>query len=105
MKKRYLLSAIGASAAGYLLINKKNRQKLKTDLKSLLKSVKNTNEFSLGSTLEDDGRPDQPNNQDLEQLQVAKVVFAVSPFGVIYYNVVKENFSVKIYYNYQKKIT
>src|SRR5699024_1625761 len=95
MKKRYLLSAIGASAAGYLLINKKNRQKLKTNLKSLLKSVKNTNEFSLGSTLEDAGRTDQTNNQDLAQLQNAKMVSEGSQFGVNYYNEVKENIAVK----------
>src|SRR5699024_629782 len=95
MKKRYLLSAIGASAAGYLLINKKNRQKLKTNLKSLLKSVKNTNDFRLGSTLEDAGRPDQTNNQDLAQLQNAKMVSEGSQVGVNYYNEVKENLAVK----------
>lgn len=95
MKKRYIVSAvggaIGASAAGYLFMNKEGREKLKDNVKSLSNKVKDSKDATFDTTLEDAGRPDQTNNKDLAQFENAKMVSEGSQFGVNYYNEVKAN--------------
>ncbi|WP_246202543.1 hypothetical protein [Virgibacillus doumboii] len=91
MKKRYLASAvgaIGAGAAGYLLRNEGNRNKLKEKAQLAVDKMKNSNQEN--STFEDAGVPDQAPNKDAAQLENSKMVSEGSQFGVKYYNEVKE---------------
>ncbi|ASN05891.1 hypothetical protein [Virgibacillus necropolis] len=90
MKKRYLLSgvgAVGASVAGFVLKDKDKRDKLKTTVKNTTSKIKNRNKET---TLDDAGIPDQVENNDRSQLENAKMVSEGSQFGVNYYNEIKE---------------
>ncbi|WP_404452467.1 hypothetical protein LG329_19085 [Virgibacillus necropolis] len=90
MKKRYLLSgvgAVGAGVAGFVLKDKDKRDKLKTTVKNTTSKFKNLNKET---TLDDAGIPDQVENKDRAQLENAKMVSEGSQFGVNYYNEVKE---------------
>ncbi|WP_430786186.1 hypothetical protein VBD025_13145 [Virgibacillus flavescens] len=90
MKKRYLLSgvgAVGAGVAGFVLKDKDNRDKLKTSVKNTTSKIKNMNKES---TLDDAGVPDQVENKEPSQLENSKMVSEGSQFGVNYYNEVKE---------------
>ncbi|BAC13382.1 hypothetical protein ACFQ4N_10520 [Oceanobacillus iheyensis] len=81
MKKRYVLSAVGAVGAGiasYYLVDSNNRQKLKDMAKN---SAKNVNRV-----FENAGVPDQSSEQELDQLENSKMVSEGSQFGVQYYN-------------------
>src|SRR5690625_6882441 len=70
MKKRYILSAVGAIGAGYLLTNKEKREKLKDNVKFYAKKFQNNNtDDFFNTTLEDAGRPDQTTNRDLAQFE------------------------------------
>lgn len=80
MKKRYIVSAIGAVggaiAAGYLYRN----------------NNKHGNDASnIEAMLEDAGIPDQSRKMNMEQLENAKMVSEGSQFGVQYYNDYREN--------------
>jgi hypothetical protein len=89
MKKRYIISALGAAGvgtAGYLLKDKENRDKLLETAKSVTEMLKNDEQIS---TLDEAGIPDQTDNQDLEQFENAKMVSEGSQFGVDYYNKAK----------------
>lgn len=96
MKKRYILSAVGAIGAGYLLANKENREKLKHNVKFYAKRLQNNNtDDFFDTTLEDAGRPDQTDNNELAQFENAKMVSEGSQFGVNYYNEVKAKVDAK----------
>ncbi|MEW9677852.1 hypothetical protein ABRT01_17080 [Lentibacillus sp. L22] len=89
MKKRYIISAIGAAAgagtAGYLLMDKDKRAKIQDKAKTMVETFKNDDV----STLDEAGIPDQTAKKDLAQLENAKMVSEGSQFGVNYYNEVK----------------
>lgn len=90
MKKRYLLSgvgAVGAGVAGLVLKDKDKRDKLKTTVKNTSLKIKNRNKET---TLDDAGIPDQVENKDRSQFENAKMVSEGSQFGVNYYNEVKD---------------
>jgi hypothetical protein len=95
MRKRYILSAvgaagaIGATAAGYFLKDKENREKVIEKAKSVQEKVKSYTNGS-DSTFEDAGVPDQSEDKDLAQLENAKMVSEGSQFGVQYYNEYKD---------------
>src|SRR5690625_4538863 len=96
MKKRYILSAVGAIGVGYLLTNKEKREKLKDNVKFYAKKSQNNNtDDFLNTTQEDAGAPDQTTNKDLAQFEKAKMVSEGSKFGVNYYNDVKDNIEAK----------
>lgn len=92
MKKGYLYSAgaagvIGATMAGYFLKNKDNRQKVKDKITNYQNGIR--------TTFEDAGVPDQSENQDLAQLENAKMVSEGSQFGVQYYTEHKDNNTIE----------
>ncbi|GGB44828.1 hypothetical protein F3157_06875 [Virgibacillus dakarensis] len=90
MKKRYIVSALGAAGigtAGFLLKDKDKREKLMEKAKSVSGMFKNEGK---DSALDDAGIPDQTDNQDLAQFENAKMVSEGSQFGVQYYNEAKE---------------
>ncbi|OZU90447.1 hypothetical protein CIL03_04685 [Virgibacillus indicus] len=93
MKKRYIVSAVGAAGAtaatGYFMKNKDNREKVKEKVKTATNKVKNYGN-GLSKTFEDAGKPDQSSEKDLAQLENAKMVSEGSQFGVQYYNENKE---------------
>ncbi|MUK89571.1 hypothetical protein GMD78_14480 [Ornithinibacillus sp. L9] len=76
MKKRYVISALGA--AGFLLSNKNVRQKLR--------QVFNDDEAIESSTILNAGIPDQISSENEAQLDNAKMVSEGSSYGVHYYN-------------------
>ncbi|WP_424474999.1 hypothetical protein [Oceanobacillus kimchii] len=81
MKKRYVLSAVGAVGAGiasYYLVDSNNRYKLKKIAKNSAKKV--------NRVFENAGVPDQSPEQELDQLENSKMVSEGSQFGVQYYN-------------------
>ncbi|MFS0751973.1 hypothetical protein [Oceanobacillus sp. 1P07AA] len=81
MKKRYVVSAVGAVGAGiasYYLMDSNSRYKLKKMAKSSAKKV--------NRVFENAGVPDQSDEQELDQLENAKMVSEGSQFGVQYYN-------------------
>ncbi|MFC4025428.1 hypothetical protein ACFOUV_16695 [Oceanobacillus longus] len=86
MKKRYLLSAVGAmgaSVAGYYLKDEKNRNKIKEVSNGLVGKIKGNTD----STFENAGVPDQSSETgDIAQLENSKMVSEGSQFGVQYYN-------------------
>lgn len=85
LRKRYLLAAAGLGAVvGYVLMNEENRKNLIEKINLL---INNKNTYSK---IEDVGMPDQINNNELEQLEKAKMVSEGSQYGVQYYNEVKE---------------
>ncbi|ASK63621.1 hypothetical protein CFK37_16375 [Virgibacillus phasianinus] len=91
MKKRYLLSgigAIGAGVAGVVLKDKNKREKLKLTIENTTTKIKNMNK-EKETTLEDAGIPDQVEDKDQAQLENSKMVSEGSQFGVNYYNEVK----------------
>ncbi|GAB3800005.1 hypothetical protein [Virgibacillus kimchii] len=96
MRKRYIFSAvgaagaIGATAAGYYLKDKENREKLVEQAKTMQKKFTEFRNGSSDSTFEDAGVPDQSGNKDLAQLENAKMVSEGSQFGVQYYNEYKD---------------
>ncbi|WP_188385336.1 hypothetical protein [Ornithinibacillus halotolerans] len=77
MKKRYVLSALGLGAAGYLL-SKRNSQNQHEEL-------------GEDRTLYNAGKPDQLDEYELDQIENAKMVSEGSQFGVQYYNNLKED--------------
>ncbi|WP_106497750.1 hypothetical protein [Lentibacillus sp. Marseille-P4043] len=89
MKKRYVISALGAAGAGtagLFLKDKENRDKVVKKVKSIASNFKNN---YATSALDDAGIPDQTDNKDLAQFENAKMVSEGSQFGVNYYNEVK----------------
>lgn len=73
MKKRYVISALGAvtsAGLGYLL----------------LKNTKVKNKTTYIRTLVNAGMPDQLNAEETDQLENAKMVSEGSQFGVHYFN-------------------
>ena len=93
MKKRYIASAISAAgataAAGYFLKKKDNREKIKENVKLAANKLRKYGS-GLNKTFEDAGKPDQSSENDLAQLENAKMVSEGSQFGVQYYNENKE---------------
>ncbi|WP_339178441.1 hypothetical protein [Oceanobacillus sp. FSL W7-1293] len=76
MKKRYVVSAlgaVGAGVAGVLLTDRKKRKKIKSSLGTL-------------RVFENAGKPDEFTEEELDQLENAKMVSEGSQFGVQYYN-------------------
>ncbi|MFA1818701.1 hypothetical protein ACDX78_00640 [Virgibacillus oceani] len=96
MRKRYILSAVGAAgavgaaAAGYYLKDRENREKVIETVKNVQNKVKDYTNGS-DSTFEDAGAPDQSEDKDLAQLENAKMVSEGSQFGVHYYNEYKND--------------
>ncbi|WP_164215338.1 hypothetical protein [Virgibacillus sp. YIM 98842] len=96
MRKSFILSAvgaagaIGATAAGYYLKDKENREKLIEQAQNVREKV---NRFTNGSdpTFEDAGVPDQSEGNDTAQLENSKMVSEGSQFGVQYYNKYKDD--------------
>lgn len=89
MKKRYIVSTFGAigigAIAGYLLKDKESRTQLNDKIEQFIETYTDSNE-KKHSLLEDAGIPGQVDNQDLDQLENAKMVSEGSQFGVSYYN-------------------
>ncbi|MBS3680177.1 hypothetical protein KGF86_08110 [Ornithinibacillus massiliensis] len=79
MKKRYIVSAIGAGIAGYLI----GANKFKKHPSS------NDSEISEDLTFFKAGKPDEVDELELDQLENAKMVSEGSQFGVQYYNNIK----------------
>lgn len=91
MKKRYLISgvgAIGAGVAGYVLKDKEKRDKVMSTVKKTTSKLKNNNDKN--TTLEEAGIPDESEKKDIAQLENSKMVSEGSQFGVNYYNEAKE---------------
>lgn len=91
MKKRYLISgvgALGAGVAGFVLKDKNKRDKVMTKVKDTTSKLKNIN--GKNTTLEEAGIPDESEKKDIAQLENSKMVSEGSQFGVNYYNEVKE---------------
>ncbi|WP_067728232.1 hypothetical protein [Oceanobacillus damuensis] len=91
MKKRYLLSAVGAVGAGlasYYLKDEKNRNKIKDTTTEITNKMKKKTD----NTFENAGVPDQSaeSDQDTSQRENSKMVSEGSQFGVQYYNEKKE---------------
>ena len=78
MKKRFVVSAIGAGIAGFV-IGKKSAQNQGSHL----------NQDGLDRTLLNAGKPDQVADLELDQIENAKMVSEGSQFGVQYYNNIK----------------
>src|SRR5690625_7715004 len=93
MKKRYMISTIGAIGAGalasYLLKDKESRAQVKEKIGHYIEGFTGNNE-KKHSLLEDAGIPDQVDHQDLAQFENAKMVSEGSQYGVNYYNEVME---------------
>ncbi|MCT1904737.1 hypothetical protein [Oceanobacillus sojae] len=80
MKKRYVVSAlgaVGAGVAGVLLSDRKKRKKIKSAAGTL-------------RVFENAGKPDESSDEELDQLENAKMVSEGSQFGVQYYNEKKD---------------
>src|SRR5690625_5924334 len=77
MKKRYMISTIGAIGAGalasYLLKDKESRAQVKEKIGHYIEGFTGNNE-KKHSLLEDAGIPDQVDHQDLAQFENAKMV-------------------------------
>jgi hypothetical protein len=91
MKKRNIITAVGASvlgagAAGYLLMNDNQKEKIKHSVKQVLNNQTENEE----SSFEKAGQPDQIDYRDESDLENAKMVSEGSQFGVQYYNEQKE---------------
>ncbi|WP_249869905.1 hypothetical protein [Oceanobacillus saliphilus] len=91
MKKRYLLSAVGAlgaGVAGYYLKDERNRNKIKDTTNEFTSKMKT----KVNKTFENAGVPDQSPDlsDDLSQLENSKMVSEGSQFGVQYYSDKKE---------------
>src|SRR5690625_3929520 len=93
MKKRYMISTIGAigagEIAGYLLKDKESRTQIKEKVEQSIESNTGRHE-KHNSLLEDASITDQVDNQDLEQFENSKMVSEGSQFGVNYYNEVMD---------------
>lgn len=90
MKKRYLVSgvgAIGASVAGIVLKDKNKRDKIMNTARDTGSKLKNRN--AKNTTLEEAGVPDESVKKDTAQLENSKMVSEGSTFGVNYYNETK----------------
>ncbi|GAB3068191.1 hypothetical protein [Virgibacillus ainsalahensis] len=88
MKKRYILSTVGAAgvtAAGYFLKDRQNRDRVIQKINDVKEKVISYNN-ETNSTFENAGVPDQSENKELSQLENAKMVSEGSQFGVQYYN-------------------
>ncbi|HAM82117.1 hypothetical protein [Ornithinibacillus bavariensis] len=81
MKKGYVISALGAGIAGFIL----GARQLKSQSNSI------DMEMDEDLTLLHAGKPDQVDDLELEQLENAKMVSEGSQFGVQYYNELKAN--------------
>lgn len=91
MKKRNIVSAVGASvigagAASYLLMNEQQKEKLKEKFNVV------TNIFAKesASTFDKAGQPDQVSSEELADFENAKMVSEGSQFGVQYFNEKRE---------------
>src|SRR5690625_3487630 len=93
MKKRYMISTIGAigagAIAGYLLKDKESRTQIKEKVEQCIASFTGSHE-KQHTLLEDVGIPDQVDHQDLAQFENSKMVSEGSQFGVNYYNEVMD---------------
>ncbi|MFC2950238.1 hypothetical protein [Virgibacillus sediminis] len=91
MEKRNMLTAAGvagaagAVAAGYLLKDKQNREKIIRKVDEVKEQIKMYNQ-ETDSTFEDAGVPDQTDGEDPALLANSKMVSEGSQFGVQYYN-------------------
>lgn len=89
MKKRYLAIGISIGAvASYLLVDGDNRNRLAKNVQIIMNKFKRNKESTL---LEKAGIPDQIDDQELSQLENAKMVSEGSQYGVQYYNEVKKD--------------
>lgn len=91
MKKRNIVTAVGASvigagAASYFLLNDEQKLKLKDKINRFANIFGNES----ASTLEKAGHPDQVPAKDEADLENAKMVSEGSQFGVQYYNEKKQ---------------
>ncbi|MFC3040204.1 hypothetical protein ACFOGI_08050 [Virgibacillus xinjiangensis] len=92
MDKRNMLTAAGvagAVAAGYLMKDKQNREKISQKVNTVKQKVK-TYYQADDSTFEDAGVPDQTDGQDPALRANSKMVSEGSQFGVQYYNEKKD---------------
>src|SRR5690625_4491996 len=96
MKKRYMISTIGAigagAIAGYLLKDKESRTQIKEKVEQCIAGFTGSHE-KQHSLLEDAGIPDQVDHQDLAQFENSKVVCDILHFGVNYYNEVMDEYA------------
>ncbi|WP_339227569.1 hypothetical protein NSQ77_18630 [Oceanobacillus sp. FSL K6-2867] len=94
MKKRYVLSAVGAlgaGVAGFYLKDQQNRDKIKGAANVITSKLKqNSQSDDHDHTFENSGVPDQLGEKDVAQLENSKMVSEGSQFGVQYYNEKKE---------------
>lgn len=86
MKKRNVITAVGASvlgagAASYFLMNDDKKSKLKDTVMNMMNK-----QSAVETTFEKAGQPDQLDGRDISDLENAKMVSEGSQFGVQYYN-------------------
>lgn len=77
--------------AGYLLLDKENKKRLKERFNDYTKMILRKEEYKQYSTLEEAGIPDQLDRADLAQIENSKMVSEGSQYGVHYYNMLQEN--------------
>lgn len=75
---------------GFLFGNKENRRKLKENFEDLKYKMSIFNSETNHSLLKNAGIPDQLEDQDITQLENAKMVSEGSQYGVNYYNEIQE---------------
>lgn len=92
VKKRMILSGIGAVGAGvsYVLKDKDKRDKLMNKAKDIKQQFTNKSNSNSNMPIEEAGKP------ELDQEENAKMVSEGSQFGVNYYNEVKEQENEKM---------
>lgn len=90
MKKRYMMSAIGALSASavvaYLLSDEENRAKMMETIDTLKKKITNLKQEEQPSTLEAAGIPDQTEHLNETLSENADMVSEGSQYGVSYFN-------------------
>lgn len=95
MKKRYIMSAIGAmsasAVAAYLLSDEESRTKLMNTIESVKEKMMNSNGEKKPSTLEAAGIPDQTAYADETLAENADMISEGSMYGVNYFNEVRDD--------------
>ena len=90
MKKRYVMSAIGAlsasAVAAYLLSDEEKRTKLKGTVETVKEKINYFNHKDEPSTLEAAGMPDQTTSTNEALSENADMVSEGSQYGVSYFN-------------------
>ena len=90
MKKRYIMSAIGALSASavvaYLLSDEEKRTKLLDTIETIKEKINDFNNDVLPSTLEAAGIPDQTVHSNETLSENADMVSEGSQYGVSYFN-------------------